>query len=300
MLPRIIKDHLGSIRVTLDQLGNIDSWTDYYPFGKESRSSGNSANEQKEHFTGYQYDWEMSLSYAGARYYNSEIGRFLSVDPLHQFPTPYVYVGNNPVVLIDPTGKRAEDYNGFNWLGAANDYAMAEGGGKKKSGPPEDGGDEKTNGTEEDDGDNDWTSSIDWWEVTGSALDATFIAIDVATVPSGEAIPLIAGRKGLWAAMRTFFRGSAKGVSVIGPRSTYRQYAKEIGAKFLDVADDAWTWAKNEKFLSEIVKRGDDVVFAGKFNPAKLDPNSVLAKEIKYLVDRGYAWTDDLTKLIKK
>jgi RHS repeat-associated protein len=94
--------------------------------------------------------------------------------------------------------------------------------------------------------------------------------------------------------------GLAKEVSVIGPRVTYRQYAKNIGANFLDVTDDAWTWAKNRKFLSGIVKRGDDVVFAGKFNPAKLDPNSVLAQEIKYLTKRGYRWTDDFSKLIKK
>lgn len=94
--------------------------------------------------------------------------------------------------------------------------------------------------------------------------------------------------------------GAAKGVSVIGPRATYRQFAKDIGAKFLNVTDDAWTWAKNEKFLAGVVKRGDDVVFAGKFNPAKLDPNSVLAREIKYLTERGYQWTDDFSKMIKK
>ena len=108
MLPRIIKDHLGSIRVTLDQSGNIDSWTDYYPFGKESRSSGNSANEQKEHFTGKERDYEIGLDYFGARYYNSEIGRWLAVDPHAskgpQF-SPYAYTFNNPILLVDPTGK---------------------------------------------------------------------------------------------------------------------------------------------------------------------------------------------------
>ena len=67
----------------------------------------------------------------------------------------------------------------------------------------------------------------------------------------------------------------------------------------MNVTDKAWTWAKNEKFLAGVVERGDDVIFAGKFNPAKLDPNSVLAREIKYLLDSGYKWTKDFSKLTK-
>ena len=93
---------------------------------------------------------------------------------------------------------------------------------------------------------------------------------------------------------------ATKGLSVIGPRSTYRLFAKQIGARFLDVSDEAWTWAKNEKFLAGIVKRGDDVIFSGKFDPARLDPNSVLAQEIKYLVEHGYKWTSDFSKLVKQ
>ena len=94
--------------------------------------------------------------------------------------------------------------------------------------------------------------------------------------------------------------GAIKGVTVIGPRATYRQFAKESGATFLDVTDEAWSWPINKKFLAGIVKRGDDVVFAGKFNPALLNPKTPLAREIKYLTKRGYRWTDDFSKLIKK
>jgi hypothetical protein len=92
----------------------------------------------------------------------------------------------------------------------------------------------------------------------------------------------------------------AKNISVIGPRATYRQFAQEIGAHYLKVTDKAWTWAKNQKFLEGIVKRGDDVVFAGKFNPKYLDPKSVLAKEINFLKDHGYKWTKDFVKMIKE
>ena len=96
-----------------------------------------------------------------------------------------------------------------------------------------------------------------------------------------------------------FRLGATKSVAVIGPRATYREFAKSMGANFLNVTDDAWTWQKNLKFLNGVISRGDDVIFAGKFNPAKLDASSVLAREINYLIQNGYKWTDDFTKLIK-
>ncbi|GAA4314541.1 hypothetical protein [Compostibacter hankyongensis] len=57
---------------------------------------------------------------------------------------------------------------------------------------------------------------------------------------------------------------------------------------------------KNVNFLQGVVERGDDVIFSAKYNPAKLDPNSVLAQEIRYLQRHGYSWDKDFTKLIRK
>ena len=92
----------------------------------------------------------------------------------------------------------------------------------------------------------------------------------------------------------------SRGVSVIGPRSNYREFAKKIGANYLNVTDDAWTMRKNVEFLQGVVKRGDDVIFSGTYNPAKLDPRSVLAQEIRYLQRHGYSWNKDFTRLIKQ
>ena len=51
------------------------------------------------------------MYYYGARYYDPRISIFVSVDPLaEKFAgwTPYHYVHQNPINLIDPTGMSAE------------------------------------------------------------------------------------------------------------------------------------------------------------------------------------------------
>ncbi|MDY6829047.1 MAG: RHS repeat-associated core domain-containing protein, partial [Pseudomonadota bacterium] len=47
------------------------------------------------------------LYYMRARYYDAEIGRFISEDPAGfvDGPNLYAYVGGNPIMLVDPTGK---------------------------------------------------------------------------------------------------------------------------------------------------------------------------------------------------
>jgi RHS repeat-associated protein len=52
-------------------------------------------------FTGKELDSELYYYYA--RYYDSELGRFTSVDPVSSEPA-YQYVGNNPLNMVDPSG----------------------------------------------------------------------------------------------------------------------------------------------------------------------------------------------------
>ena len=115
-----LTDNLGSVRVTVDQYGDPVGYDDYYPFGKvmPGRSNNTSNPHDAYKFTGKELDQEngIDLEYFGARYYDPEIGRWLSVDPiLNKKPdalvnkgylnvSPYNYAFNNPVILVDPNG----------------------------------------------------------------------------------------------------------------------------------------------------------------------------------------------------
>ncbi|GEM_PF-751658 len=64
-------------------------------------------------FTAKELDNETSYTYFGARYYDSELSGWLSVDPMSdKYPSlsPYCYSADNPVVLKDPNGEEIRIY----------------------------------------------------------------------------------------------------------------------------------------------------------------------------------------------
>lgn len=104
-----LKDHLGSIRVVVDTVGEIVSYDDYDPYGLQlaGRSGNFGYANDKYKFTGKERDTETGYDYFGARYYDSEIGRWLQVDPLaDKYPgwSPYNYALNNPLKFVDTDG----------------------------------------------------------------------------------------------------------------------------------------------------------------------------------------------------
>ncbi len=115
----LTNDHLGSPRINTDANGVVTARHDYHPFGEEiatsQRTSGLGYVEDtvRKQFTGYERDSEIELDFAQARYYNPAHGRFTTTDPLMasgrtenpQTWNRYNYVGNNPLVNIDPTGE---------------------------------------------------------------------------------------------------------------------------------------------------------------------------------------------------
>jgi RHS repeat-associated protein len=72
-----------------------------------SYNAGASSFTSPYRFNGKEKDPETGYHYYGARYYQSKFSVWMSVDPLvHETLEPYVYTGNNPVMLVDPDGKR--------------------------------------------------------------------------------------------------------------------------------------------------------------------------------------------------
>jgi len=116
-----VKDHLGSVRATVDAGGNVASYDDYYPFGMSmnGRSGNNGQSDARYKFTGKERDNDITgYDYFGARYYDSRIGKFFSVDPLTMkvpHVSPYHYSLNNPMRFVDPTGMEAVEIGDTDW-----------------------------------------------------------------------------------------------------------------------------------------------------------------------------------------
>lgn len=96
------KDHLGSSTVVTDTSGNLVKRIGYTPYGTESVSTGTADVTYK--FTDKEMD-NTGFYFFGARYYDPEMGRFISVDPARDGDNWYAYCNDNPVKFIDPTGK---------------------------------------------------------------------------------------------------------------------------------------------------------------------------------------------------
>jgi len=96
----IIPDHLGAPYAITDTNGNT-GWTwDHDPFGNGA------APVYNLRFPGQYFDTETGLHYNMARTYDPVTGRYIQSDPIGLAGgiNTYAYVGNNPVVGVDPLG----------------------------------------------------------------------------------------------------------------------------------------------------------------------------------------------------
>ena len=98
-------DGLGSITSLTNAAGVVKQSYVYDNFGATTASTSLVNPYQ---YTSREYDSETGLYYYRARYYDPQIGRFISGDPLGFAGSGtnfHAYVGNNPVNSIDPLGQ---------------------------------------------------------------------------------------------------------------------------------------------------------------------------------------------------
>jgi RHS repeat-associated protein len=109
---RVISNHLGSVRLVVNATnGVVAQRMDYDEFGNAVIDSN--PGFQPFGFAGGIYDSETKLVRFGARDYDAETGRWTAKDPIRfegGQANIYIYVGNDPVNAIDPSGL-GEIYN---------------------------------------------------------------------------------------------------------------------------------------------------------------------------------------------
>jgi RHS repeat-associated protein len=102
-------DALGSVRALTDEAGVAAEQRGYEAFGTMNAQSGTDPLPYR--FAGESYDSTSKLAYHRARWMDSRVGRFQGMDPWEgsiQSPTTlhrYFYGANNPVSVVDPTGR---------------------------------------------------------------------------------------------------------------------------------------------------------------------------------------------------
>ncbi|PLW93072.1 MAG: hypothetical protein C0592_07485, partial [Marinilabiliales bacterium] len=100
-------DHLGSSAFITNASGNVCEHLQYLPFGEMFIYQNKNEHAVRYKFSAKELDPETNYTYFGARYYDSDLSVWLSVDPMsdkHADYTPYAYCFNNPITYIDPFG----------------------------------------------------------------------------------------------------------------------------------------------------------------------------------------------------
>jgi len=103
-------DHLGSASLITAENGTLLQQITYYPYG-QTRSDSNPLMGVTHRFTDQEFDLDLGLYDYGARFYDPDLMRFISADPIElplgnpQILNRYSYTLNNPLKYIDPSGE---------------------------------------------------------------------------------------------------------------------------------------------------------------------------------------------------
>jgi RHS repeat-associated protein len=94
--------------------GKVRQINHYYPYGLTIHGIGTNSDEYLNKYTTKELqtgEWNPALSNGlemydfHARHYDPQLGRWFAPDPAEQFSNPYLAMGNNPVMYVDPDGE---------------------------------------------------------------------------------------------------------------------------------------------------------------------------------------------------
>jgi len=114
----LLTDRLGSVDAIANSAGVLIETRGFDAFGKPRTGTWGDATPPRltstatthHGFTGHEHLDSLQLIHMNGRVYDYNLGRFMGVDPLIQFPlntqslNPYSYILNNPLSGKDPTG----------------------------------------------------------------------------------------------------------------------------------------------------------------------------------------------------
>jgi RHS repeat-associated protein len=119
-----MSDQISSTRIVTDDNGDVVYSAAHGPYGAVQKKWTNYYNPKLK-FSGKEREDYSDLDYFGARYYDHNSYRFISVDPIinkseamvnPQLWNLYSYCRNNPITFIDPDGRDVNVSVGNTWL----------------------------------------------------------------------------------------------------------------------------------------------------------------------------------------
>lgn len=121
-----VYDGLGSCRALMASNGVVVAKYDYDAYGPTRGQEGQRSNNFKYVAQiGHPTDEEIGLIYMRARYYDPEVGRFVSEDPGRNGGNWYPYAEADPINKVDLTGRESKSLEEF-WKGVEETHRYVD------------------------------------------------------------------------------------------------------------------------------------------------------------------------------
>ena len=301
-------DYRGSTTAITDINGNVTDTFVYDTYGNLISRTGTSVVIFLYNGRDGVVTDDNGLIYMRARYYSPELRRFINADIIAGEISNavtlnrYAYANGNPISNVDPFGLSADDRG---WSGIDTAHTALDAAGLIPG----------------------WGMIFDgvnaiWYLFEGDWANAGFSALAFVPVIGDIAGVGKTGYKGVKIGATILENADdvydiskaieasgdlAKNLppqKVIGHFPEYIELSKELNVKPFSIPDEIWKtmsveeqWAANQKFLDRAIANNSEFNLATSLD--KMREGSFYAKEIQYLLENGYKFTDDGKKLIR-